>query len=118
MIDPLGYLDFLCMMKHAAIVVTDSGGIQEETTCLGVPCVTVRENTERPVTVESGTNVIAGTGTEKIREVIRRQMERTGGQSAPENWDGRAATRIVDTLVRTHVSKIAAGQLAVPQPCA
>ena len=63
--EPLGYLDFVCLMKHAAIVVTDSGGIQEETTCLGVPCVTVRENTERPATVTSGTNVIAGTDKEE-----------------------------------------------------
>src|SRR5438128_1406284 len=63
--DPLGYLDFLCLMKHAAVVVTDSGGIQEETTCLGIPCVTVRENTERPITVQRGTNTIAGTESER-----------------------------------------------------
>lgn len=100
MIDPLGYLDFLCLMKHAALVVTDSGGIQEETTCLGVPCVTVRQNTERPVTVERGTNVLAGTGKESIREAIRRQLARKAQGEVPENWDGKAAFRIVETLIR------------------
>jgi len=99
--NPLGYLDFLCLMKHAAIVVTDSGGIQEETTCLKIPCVTVRENTERPVTVEGGTNVIAGTKKENIQAAIRGQLGRTGGQ-APKNWDGLAAHRIVEVLVRAH----------------
>ena len=81
--DPMGYLDFLCVMKHAALVVTDSGGIQEETTCLGIPCVTVRENTERPVTVTSGTNIIAGTAREGIRAAIRRQLRRTPSGSVP-----------------------------------
>jgi UDP-N-acetylglucosamine 2-epimerase (non-hydrolysing) len=99
LIDPLGYLDFLCLMKHASIVVTDSGGIQEETTCLGIPCVTVRENTERPVTVDKGTNIIAGTTTEGIRQAIRRQAG-VRGTGAPKNWDGRAAKRIVETLVQ------------------
>src|SRR5712664_1257939 len=70
--EPLGYWDFLCLMKHAALVVTDSGGIQEEITCLGSPCVTVRECTERPITIESGTNVLAGTQKEKIRGAVRR----------------------------------------------
>ena len=97
---PLGYLDFLCLMKHATLVVTDSGGIQEETTCLGVPCVTVRESTERPVTVEIGTNTVAGTKKEGIKDAIRRQTgRRTGG--VPKKWDGQAATRIVDVLIRT-----------------
>jgi UDP-N-acetylglucosamine 2-epimerase (non-hydrolysing) len=99
MTNPLGYLDFLCLMKHAAIVVTDSGGIQEETTCLKIPCVTVRENTERPVTVEGGTNVIAGTKKENIQAAIRRQLGKTGGD-APKHWDGHAAERIVEILVR------------------
>src|SRR5467141_2781582 len=100
--DPLGYLDFLCLMKHATLVVTDSGGIQEETTILGVPCITVRENTERPVTVESGTNMIAGTKTETIKDAIRRQISRKGKCGVPKNWDGRAGARIVDILVRRH----------------
>jgi UDP-N-acetylglucosamine 2-epimerase (non-hydrolysing) len=115
--DPLGYLDFLCLMKHAAIVVTDSGGIQEETTCLGIPCVTVRENTERPVTVESGTNVVAGTKKEKVQEAIRRQMKRKGGAAMPKNWDGRAAARIVDILIQIHCAKNSSHQSLIPQHC-
>jgi UDP-N-acetylglucosamine 2-epimerase (non-hydrolysing) len=99
MIDPLGYLDFLCLMKRARLVVTDSGGIQEETTCLGVPCVTVRENTERPVTVTSGTNTLAGVQREGIRNAVRRQLQNTFANEAPPKWDGRAAIRIVDVLL-------------------
>jgi UDP-N-acetylglucosamine 2-epimerase (non-hydrolysing) len=87
-------------MKRASIVVTDSGGIQEETTCLGVPCVTVRDSTERPVTVESGTNVIAGTRTEAIKDAIRRQLQRQSRNGAPKHWDGQAATRMIEVLVR------------------
>jgi UDP-N-acetylglucosamine 2-epimerase (non-hydrolysing) len=98
--DPLGYLDFLCLMKNTSIVVTDSGGIQEETTCLGIPCVTVRDNTERPVTVEKGTNIIAGTSREGIRAAIRTQSQRKARVSVPLHWDGKAATRIVEVLVR------------------
>jgi UDP-N-acetylglucosamine 2-epimerase (non-hydrolysing) len=115
LIDPLGYLDFLCMMKHAAIVVTDSGGIQEETTCLGIPCVTVRENTERPVTVEKGTNIIAGTQTEGIRSAIRRQAG-ARGTGAPKNWDGRAAERIVETLIQVISSSDASEAHPTLQP--
>jgi UDP-N-acetylglucosamine 2-epimerase (non-hydrolysing) len=115
--DPLGYLDFLCLMKHAAIVVTDSGGIQEETTCLGVPCVTVRDNTERPITVESGTNVVAGTKKEKVQEAIRRQMRRKSSAAMPKNWDGRAAARIVDILIQAHSTRNSSHQPLVPQSC-
>ena len=97
--EPRGYLDFLCLLKHATLVVTDSGGVQEETTCLGIPCVTVRENTERPVTVESGTNIVAGTVTASIRNAIRRQMVARTTNVAPPKWDGRAAERIVDVLL-------------------
>jgi len=100
--DPLRYPDFVCLMKHAAVVVTDSGGVQEETTCLGIPCVTVRENTERPVTVEHGTNIVAGTETEGIKAAIRQQMGRKPTDGVPQKWDGRAATRIVELLVRQH----------------
>lgn len=100
--EPLGYLDFLCLMKHASIVVTDSGGIQEETTVLRVPCVTVRENTERPVTVERGMNIIAGTRKERIRDAIRQQVEMKVSDDIPKNWDGQAAPRIIDVLIRTH----------------
>ena len=102
--DPLGYLDFLCLMKHAALVVTDSGGIQEETTCLGIPCVTVRENTERPVTVEIGTNTLAGTNSENVKDAIRRQSMRQDGGGIPEKWDGQAAARIVQVLIRAHAA--------------
>jgi len=99
--EPLGYVDFLCLMKHARIVVTDSGGIQEETTGLGVPCVTVRNNTERPVTIEKGTNILAGTRSERIKNAIRQQMARKSlHQRLPEKWDGQAATRIVATLIQ------------------
>jgi UDP-N-acetylglucosamine 2-epimerase (non-hydrolysing) len=115
--DPLGYLDFLCLMKNAAIVVTDSGGIQEETTCLGIPCVTVRQNTERPVTVENGTNIIAGTGKDTIKDAIRRQMERKVGNGMPKHWDGHAATRIIDVLIRTHHHRTMPRQSQVPEPC-
>jgi UDP-N-acetylglucosamine 2-epimerase (non-hydrolysing) len=98
LIEPLGYLDFLCLMKNAALVVTDSGGIQEETTCLGVPCVTVRENTERPVTVETGTNILAGVKKHGIRQAIRRQLRSPTESAVPEKWDGKTSGRILDKL--------------------
>lgn len=99
MLDPIGYLDFLCLMKHAALVVTDSGGVQEETTCLAVPCVTVRENTERPVTVQCGTNRVAGTQAENIRRAIREQISKPGQPQIPEKWDGKAAGRLLEIIV-------------------
>jgi UDP-N-acetylglucosamine 2-epimerase (non-hydrolysing) len=95
---PQGYLDFLCLMKNARVVVTDSGGIQEETTALGVPCVTVRDNTERPVTIELGTNMLGGTRRETIRAAIQRQLAFRGSRMVPEKWDGRASARIVQVL--------------------
>ncbi len=100
LLDPLGYLDFLCLTKHAALVVTDSGGIQEETTCLRVPCVTVRENTERPITVTAGTNVIAGTRSENIRRAVKDQLSGKKRGRVPEKWDGRAAGRIVEVIAQ------------------
>jgi UDP-N-acetylglucosamine 2-epimerase (non-hydrolysing) len=100
LIEPLGYLDFLCLMEHAAVVVTDSGGIQEETTCLGIPCVTVRENTERPVTVKVGTNILAGTSKEGIRQATRRQLESRVSRAMPDAWDGRSAERILNVICR------------------
>src|SRR5207237_5367829 len=96
---PLGYLDFLCLMKHAVLVLTDSGGIQEETTYLGVPCITVRENTERPVTLSTGTNTIAGTQTQRIRNAIKAQTTTGPRAQAPEKWDGRAGTRIIEAIL-------------------
>jgi len=99
--EPLGYLDFLCLMKHAALVVTDSGGIQEETTCLGIACVTVRENTERPVTCTEGTNQIVGQDPARIiaaaREVLRGQPK---PGRVPRLWDGHAAPRIIEIILR------------------
>jgi UDP-N-acetylglucosamine 2-epimerase (non-hydrolysing) len=101
-------------MKHAALVVTDSGGIQEETTILGTPCVTVRENTERPITVECGTNTIAGTKTDTIKDAVRRQLGRKRDDNVPQNWDGRAGTRIIDTLVCRHSEKTSSRPSPIP----
>ena len=98
--EPLGYLDFVALMKHAKVVVTDSGGLQEETTALGIPCITLRENTERPITVEEGTNTIVGNKTEKILDEWK-NISLNGGKSGriPELWDGKTAIRISDILV-------------------
>ncbi len=101
--EPLGYIDFLCLMSNAKLVLTDSGGIQEETTCLGVPCVTIRENTERPVTVTEGTNLICGVKPEAIVNAADRQLARPKSNSTPKFWDGRASFRIVDILLETLV---------------
>jgi UDP-N-acetylglucosamine 2-epimerase (non-hydrolysing) len=114
LIDPLGYLDFLCLMKHASLVVTDSGGIQEETTCLGIACVTVRDNTERPITVTSGTNAIAGTRKDDIRDAVHRQLQRKLNPRMPEKWDGRAGARILEALEIRFRELNARAQVAVP----
>jgi len=106
--EPLGYLDFLWLMSNAALVVTDSGGIQEETTCLGVPCVTVRENTERPVTITVGTNILAGVCKDGIRAAIRRQLKSKTVGAVPELWDGKSAARILDVLNREVQGRISA----------
>lgn len=116
--EPLGYLDFMCLMKHALLVVTDSGGIQEETTCLGIPCVTVRENTERPITVSHGTNVIAGTDSRRIREAIRQQLGRSHEGHTPDKWDGRAATRILDVVILEHQRRTTSAPYFLPERCA
>jgi len=107
LVDPLGYLDFLCLMERASLVVTDSGGIQEETTCLGIPCVTIRENTERPITVKVGTNILAGTSESGIRQAIRKQLESKITGSVPERWDGKSARRIVDVICQATQRKVA-----------
>jgi UDP-N-acetylglucosamine 2-epimerase (non-hydrolysing) len=100
-IEPLGYLDFLKLMSEARLVLTDSGGIQEETTILGVPCVTLRDNTERPVTLTHGTNILAGTEASGIRSAIRTALDRSGpAPPPPPLWDGHAAERIADVLER------------------
>lgn len=95
---PLGYLDFLKLQALSRVVITDSGGVQEETTILGVPCLTLRENTERPVTVTDGTNVLAGTRAEGIRDAFARALTRAEAPKVPRYWDGRAATRIASVL--------------------
>lgn len=100
LVDPLGYIEFLSLVKSSVLVVTDSGGIQEETTFLGVPCVTVRNNTERPVTVDVGTNFLAGTDLYRVAELALKVLD--GGAkkgSVPELWDGKAAERIAKVLV-------------------
>ena len=100
LISPLGYIDFLALMKRAALVVTDSGSVQEETTALQVPCVTVRNNTERPVTIEVGANILAGTNAEEIRKAVRRQCNGEVKGRIPDKWDGHCAQRILDVLCR------------------
>jgi UDP-N-acetylglucosamine 2-epimerase (non-hydrolysing) len=100
-IQPLGYLDFLCLLSKATIALTDSGGIQEETTALGVPCLTLRENTERPVTVSQGTNVLVGTNPSKIVAAADQILRGDGKKGrTPPLWDGHAAERIVEILLR------------------
>lgn len=97
---PIGYLEFLNLMAEAKLVLTDSGGIQEETTVLGVPCLTLRENTERPVTLDVGTNILVGRDPQKMlsaaREILRGRVKQG---RLPEKWDGRAAERIADVIV-------------------
>jgi len=99
--EPIGYLEFLHLMSEATFVLTDSGGIQEETTVLGVPCLTLRENTERPITIEEGTNTLVGTDAKKIRGAVE-EILATGGKKgrAPKLWDGQAAQRIADVLLQ------------------
>ncbi|MEE8600445.1 non-hydrolyzing UDP-N-acetylglucosamine 2-epimerase [Euzebya tangerina] len=97
-LEPVGYLDSLALQAAATIVVTDSGGIQEETTALGVPCVTVRPSTERPITVTDGTNQIAGTRPTVVRAVIEARLKNPGEPRRPALWDGRAAQRTVDAI--------------------
>ena len=100
LLSPLGYLDFLALQKDAALVITDSGGIQEETTYLNVPCLTLRENTERPITVEQGTNVLIGGDLEKLKQTVHTILRGQGKQgSIPLLWDGAAAERIAEILL-------------------
>ena len=101
MMPPLGYLDFICLLSRARLVLTDSGGIQEETTALGVPCITIRENTERPVTVTQGTNQIVGQDPARIVAAAREALlGKSKAGRVPRLWDGQAAERIVEVLLR------------------
>jgi UDP-N-acetylglucosamine 2-epimerase (non-hydrolysing) len=99
--EPLGYMEFLNLWRGAKVVLTDSGGLQEETTALGVPCLTLRENTERPVTVEEGTNTVVGTEPARILAAAQEILAgRTKAGRRPALWDGHAAVRIVKELER------------------
>jgi UDP-N-acetylglucosamine 2-epimerase (non-hydrolysing) len=101
LVEPIGYLEFLALQRQATLLITDSGGIQEETTFLGVPCLTVRENTERPVTVELGTNVLVGRDMQRLKAEVNRILSgkaKTG--TIPPLWDGKAGERIADIILR------------------
>jgi UDP-N-acetylglucosamine 2-epimerase (non-hydrolysing) len=103
-VEPLGYLQFLSLMTRAKLVFTDSGGIQEETTVLGIPCITLRENTERPVTVKYGTNVLTGADSERIlHEAYKRLNGNLIRHKIPKYWDGKAAERIVKILIKSYL---------------
>jgi UDP-N-acetylglucosamine 2-epimerase (non-hydrolysing) len=113
-IDPVGYLNFLQLLSGARLVLTDSGGIQEETTVLGIPCITLRENTERPITVEMGTNTIAGTNSADIVKAALAALAHKPSQSTPRVpplWDGHTADRILDAL-RSVPGAVATGSLS------
>jgi UDP-N-acetylglucosamine 2-epimerase (non-hydrolysing) len=99
LIEPVGYVDFLALQRHAAVVITDSGGMQEETTFLAVPCLTLRENTERPITVEQGSNVLIGRDFDRLRTEAARIL-REGGRRGrvPPLWDGKASERIAAVI--------------------
>jgi UDP-N-acetylglucosamine 2-epimerase (non-hydrolysing) len=98
LVDPTGYLEFVRMEASAALVLTDSGGVQEETTCLGVPCLTLRDNTERPITVTQGTNRVVGTEPSAITAAAAEALRHAADARRPALWDGKTAKRIVDVL--------------------
>lgn len=100
-IEPLGYLEFLALQKHATVVITDSGGIQEETTYLGTPCLTLRENTERPITITDGSNVLIGRDWERLRLEWDKALRQTRNTRTPiPLWDGKASERIAEVLAK------------------
>ena len=100
LVEPIGYLEFLSLQKSAKIVITDSGGIQEETTFLGVPCLTVRENTERPITIELGTNTLVGQNMDTLRKEAYNILNGKGKKGTiPPLWDGKASERIAEIIL-------------------
>ena len=102
LVEPLGYLDFTKLMASSRLIMTDSGGIQEESTVLNIPCITLRENTERSITVEQGTNSIVGNNTEKILSSVNKFLgsnKSKGKPNIPKYWDGKASKRIVKVLI-------------------
>jgi UDP-N-acetylglucosamine 2-epimerase (non-hydrolysing) len=106
LVEPVGYLDSLWLMANAKLVLTDSGGVQEETTVLGTPCLTIRQNTERPVTITEGTNVLVGTSQAKIVSEARQILDGRGKSGrVPKYWDGKAAERIVQCLLERSLAK-------------
>ncbi len=103
LIDPLGYLDFMRLYSGAKMVMTDSGGLQEETTVLGIPCLTLRNNTERPITIKMGTNILVGTDPERIKQAAFDVLENKASAAIakiPPLWDGKTAGRICDELLK------------------
>jgi UDP-N-acetylglucosamine 2-epimerase (non-hydrolysing) len=101
LVEPLGYLEFNYLVKHAKGVLTDSGGITEETTVMNVPCITLRDNTERPETIDIGTNELIGTAPKRIKPALEKLLAGHWKQGQiPEKWDGKAAERIVEVLVK------------------
>src|SRR5204863_322805 len=106
LVDPVGYLEFLALQMHATVVVTDSGGIQEETTYLGVPCLTVRENTERPVTVTVGSNLLIGRDMDRLVVEVRHVLAGLGKKGEiPPLWDGLASRRIAERALAAHAAR-------------
>jgi UDP-N-acetylglucosamine 2-epimerase (non-hydrolysing) len=97
-VDPIGYLDFMALMAGSSLVLTDSGGIQEETTILGIPCLTLRENTERPITVTMGTNRLVGSDPDRIVKAATQALASPRSSVSPPLWDGKAGGRIADVL--------------------
>jgi UDP-N-acetylglucosamine 2-epimerase (non-hydrolysing) len=114
LLEPLGYLDFLAAQASARIVLTDSGGVQEETTVLGVPCLTLRPSTERPITVHEGTNQVVGTDPDRIVAVAEEVLAHEVPRRRPALWDGRAGERIADVLLGEGVAVASTGAVGVP----